>query len=310
MTLPLQHSRPRRAELSVPANNPRFIVKAATSEADEIILDLEDSVSPTARPEARTIVVKALNETDWGKRLRAVRVNDVRTQWFYRDVIAVVEGAGANIDAVVLPKVNRPEDVYMLDMLLMQIEMATGLQPRIAIEAQIETALGMANVEQIARASRRLETLIFGPGDYAASLGAPVLDIGGHNMDYPGHLWHAALSRIVVAAKAAGLEALDGPYGAYKDEQGLRTSARWARMLGCDGKWAIHPAQLAPINDIFTPSEEELRRAQDIYDRYQAALAGQDAGAFSIGGELIDAASLRMAERTLARRPSATNNLP
>jgi citrate lyase beta subunit len=301
-TLLYSTQRPRRTELSVPANNLRFIAKAATSKADEIILDLEDSVSPAARPEARAVAVRALNETDWGTRLRAVRVNDVRTSWFYRDVIAVVEGAGTNLDAIVLPKVNRPEDVYMLDMFLSQIEAAMGWSPHIAIEAQIETALGMANVEQIARASRRLVSLIFGPGDYAASIGAPLLDIGGHAADYPGHVWHAALSRIVVAAKAAGLEVLDGPYGAYKDEEGLRTSARWARMLGCDGKWAIHPAQLAPINDIFSPTEEELRRAQDIHDRYQAALAGHSAGAFSIGGELIDAASLRMAERTLARR--------
>lgn len=301
-----QHPSPRRTELSVPANNLRFIAKAATSTADEIILDLEDSVAPAARPEARTIAAKALNETDWGTRLRAVRINDVRTQWFYQDLIAVVETAGANIDAIILPKVNRPEDVYMLDMLLTQIETATGLRRHIAIEAQIETAEGMANVEQIARASRRLATLIFGPGDYAASIGAPVLDIGAHNVDYPGHLWHAALSRIVVAAKAAGLEALDGPYGAYRDLEGLGTSARLARMLGCDGKWAIHPTQLDPINEIFTPSAEELHRAQEIYDRYQATLAGQGAGAFSIGGELIDAASLRMAERTLARgRPPA-----
>lgn len=308
----LHQPRSRRTELSVPANNLRFIAKAAASAADEIILDLEDSIAPAMRPEARRIAAQALNDTDWGHRLRAVRVNDVRTQWFYQDLIAVVEAAGANIDAIILPKVNRPEDVYMLDMLLSQIEAAKGIQHPIAIEAQIETAEGMANVEQIARSSRRLATLIFGPGDYAASIGAPVLDIGAHTPDYPGHLWHAALSRIVVAAKAAGLEALDGPYGAYQDLDGLRTSAGLARMLGCDGKWAIHPAQIEPINAIFTPSEAELRRAQDIHDRYQAALTGQSAGAFSIGGELIDAASLRMAERTLARarRPSTDNPSP
>ncbi len=297
--------RPRRTELSVPASNPRFIAKAATAPADEVMLDLEDSVAPAARPEARANVVKALVEMDWGSRIRAVRVNDVRTQWFYQDVIAVVEGAGAQLDAVVLPKVNRPEEVYMLDMLLSQIEAATGQPARIAIEAQIESAQGMAQVEQISRASRRLESLIFGPGDYAASLGMPILNIGGHTFDYPGHVWHAALSRIVVAAKAAGLQAIDGPYGAYQDAEGLRTSAILARTLGCDGKWAIHPAQIDPLNAIFSPTDEELAAAQAIYDRYIQALDGESAGALAVEGQLVDAASLRLAERTLARGRTA-----
>ena len=298
-------ARPCRTELAVPASNFRFIARAATSPADEIMLDLEDGVAPAARPEARTNIVKALNEIDWGSRIRAVRVNDVRTQWFYQDLIAVVEGAGAHLDAIILPKVNRPEDVYMLDMLLHQIEAAMGLAGRIGIEAQIETAEGMANVEAIARASPRLETLIFGPGDYAASIGMPILRIGGHDFDYPGHLWHAALSRIVVAAKAAGLEALDGPYGAYHDTEGLRTSARLARALGCDGKWAIHPAQLDPINQIFSPTEAELSEARRLHDRYMRALGDEQTGAITLGGELIDAASLRLAERILARGRAA-----
>jgi citrate lyase subunit beta/citryl-CoA lyase len=298
-------ARPRRTELAVPASNFRFIAKAATTSADEIMLDLEDGVAPTARPEARTNIVKALNEIDWGTRIRAVRVNDVRTQWFYQDVIAVVERAGAHLDAIILPKVNRPEDVYMLDMLLQQIEAAKGLARHIGIEAQIETAEGMANVEEIARASPRLETLIFGPGDYAASIGMPVLRIGGHDFDYPGHLWHAALSRIVVAAKAAGLEALDGPYGTYRDVEGLRTSALLARALGCDGKWAIHPLQIEPINRIFSPTEEELNEAQRIHDRYMRAVGDEHTGAITLGGELVDAASLRLAERILARGRAA-----
>ena len=298
-------ARPRRTELSVPATNPRFIARAATTEADLVLLDLEDSVPPAARPEARANIVRALNEIDWGGRLRAVRVNDVRTQYFYQDVIAVVEGAGANLDAIILPKVNRPEDVYMLDMLVHQIEMGQGLPARIGIEAQIETAEGMASVEQIARASRRLETLIFGPGDFAASVGMPMLRIGEHGLDYPGHLWHAALSRIVVAAKAAGLEALDGPYGAYQDLEGLRAAAILARQLGCDGKWAIHPSQIGPINEIFSPTHEELARAQAIHERYQRSLAEGAQGAFALDGDLIDAASLRMAERLLARGRAA-----
>jgi citrate lyase subunit beta / citryl-CoA lyase len=299
--------RPRRTELAVPASNQRFLHKAASSVADAVILDLEDGVAPSARPEARANVVEALNTLDWGRRLRTVRVNDVRTQWFYQDLIAVVEGAGRHLDAIVLPKVNRPEDVYMLDLLLGQIEMAKGIDHRIGIEAQIETAEGMAAVEQIARASTRLQTLIFGPGDYAASIGAPMLSIGGHVAEYPGHIWHAALSRIVVAAKAAGLEAIDGPFGAYKDMAGLEQSARLARLLGCDGKWAIHPSQLEPINAIFAPSAEELARAQEIVQQYQSSLAEQGRGAISLQGDLIDAASLRMAERVLARGQVAGN---
>lgn len=294
-------SRPRRTELAVPGSSPRFIAKAATLAADEIMLDLEDSVTPGARPEARANIVKGLTELDWGERIRAVRVNDVRTPWFYQDLIAVVEGAGAFLDVIILPKVNRPEDIYMLDMLLTQIETAHTLPHRIAIEAQIESAEGMTNVEAIARASTRLETLIFGPGDYAASLGMPILDIGGHTYDYPGHLWHAALSRMVVAAKAAGLEAIDGPYGAYQDAEGLSRSGQLARYLGCDGKWAIHPTQIDTINTIFSPTPDELRRAQEIYDRYTAVMSGNGAGALTMSGDLVDAASFRMAERTLAR---------
>ncbi len=302
MTRPV---RLRRSELSTPGSSEKMMAKAAASDADLVFLDLEDAVAPAERPGARKLIVKALNELDWGTHIRAVRVNDVRTPWCYQDVIAVVEGAGANLDVVVLPKVNRPEDVYMLDLLIGQIEMAQGLPPRIAIEAQIESAEGMANVEAIARSSRRLEALIFGPGDFAASVGIPTLEIGGHDWPYPGHLWHAALSRIVVAAKAAGIEAIDGPYGKYQDLEGLRTSAMLARALGCDGKWAIHPSQLEPINMIFSPTPDELRVAREIQQRYQAALAGEQSGAFALNGSLVDAASLRMAERTLQRARAA-----
>lgn len=297
--------KPRRTELAVPASNPKFFAKAAASAADLALLDLEDSVAPDARPAARQNCIRALTEHDWGGKLRAVRVNATSAQWFYDDLITVVEGAGRHLDVVMLPKVDVPADVYMLDRLLSQIEAKLGLAHTIRIEAQIETAQGMANVEQIATASPRLAALIFGPGDYAASIGAPLLDIGGDAPDYPGHIWHAALSRVVVAAKAAGIEAIDGPYGAYKDLAGLERSAKLARALGCDGKWAIHPAQLETINMVFTPSQAEITRAQQIHDRYQAVLRGETSGAFSIGGDLIDAASLRMAERVLAKARAA-----
>lgn len=292
--------RPRRTELATPASNPRFIAKAASSAADLVFLDLEDSVAPDARPQARQNIIDALTSHDWGDKLRAVRVNATSSPWFYDDLITVVEGAGRQLDVVILPKVNLPGDVYMLDMLLGQIEAKLGFTRPIAIEAQIETAQGMAHVEQIATASRRLEALIFGPGDYAASIGAPVLEIGGHVAEYPGHLWHAALSRIVVAAKAAGIDAIDGPFGAYQDIEGLRRSAQLARLLGCDGKWAIHPSQIAPINTIFAPTEAELTRARRIVERYRQATGGEGRGAVTLDGEMIDAASLRMAERVLA----------
>jgi citrate lyase subunit beta/citryl-CoA lyase len=276
-----------------------------TLAADLVFLDLEDSVAPDQRSQARQQSIKALNEHDWGTTIRAVRVNATSSQWFYDDLITVVEGAGQNLDVVILPKVNQPGDVYMLDMLLSQIEMKLGITHAIAIEAQIETAQGMAQVEQIATASRRLVALIFGPGDFAASIGAPLLTIGGHVGEYPGHIWHAALSRMVVAAKAAGLEAIDGPYGMYTDVDGLQASATMARMLGCDGKWAIHPSQIEPINAIFSPTAEELARAQQIHDRYHEALHGEARGAVALGGDLIDAASLKMAERVLAKGRAA-----
>lgn len=292
----------RRSELAVPGNNPRFIAKAAGSEADLVFLDLEDAVAPAERPAARRQIIQGLREHDWSGKLRAVRVNPVTSPSFYDDVITVVEGAGEHIDVIILPKVNVPGDVYMLDMLLQQIEGKLGMTPRITIEAQIETAQGMLNVESIATSSRRLTALNFGPGDYAASLGVPLLQIGGEVADYPGHIWHAALSRIVVAARAAGIEVIDGPYGAYKDAEGLRRSALLARALGCDGKWAIHPDQIAVINEVFSPSEAEVTQAQAIMERYRAALADESRGAVAHGHEMIDAASLRMAERILAKR--------
>jgi citrate lyase beta subunit len=298
---PKSKTQHRRSELAVPGNNARFIARAAASDADLVFLDLEDAVAPTERPAARQQIIRGLTEHDWSGKLRAARVNPITSPSFYDDVITVVEGAGEHIDVIILPKVNVPGDVYMLDMLVSQIEGKLGLTPRITIEAQIETAQGMANVESIATASRRLTALNFGPGDYAASLGVPLLQIGGEVAQYPGHIWHAALSRIVVAARAAGIDVIDGPYGAYRDLAELTRSAKLARALGCDGKWAIHPDQIATINEIFSPTDAEVTHAQAIMDRYNAALTHESRGAVAHGHELIDAASLRMAERILAK---------
>jgi citrate lyase subunit beta / citryl-CoA lyase len=293
--------RPRRSTLVVPGSSERFIAKAASSSADQVLLDLEDSVTPDALPAARQRIIAALPRYDRRRMLRAVRVNATSSPWFYGDVITIVEAAGALLDVIVLPKVNVPGDVYMLDRLLAQIEAVHGYDRQIAIEAQIETAQGMINVEQIATSSPRLAALIFGPGDFAASIGAPTLSIGGVDESYPGHVWHAALSRIVWAAATAGLAAIDGPYAAYNDVDGLNRSAGLARALGCDGKWAIHPSQIAPINAAFSPTPDEIVRAQ----RIVASLKQATTGAATLGGEMIDGASIRLAERVLARAQAA-----
>ena len=275
--------------------------KAAASAADEVFLDLEDAVAPSEKAAARGKVVEAIKDLDWGSKIVSVRINDLSTAWAYRDLIEVVEGAGDRLDTVIVPKVTRVEDVVFVDTLLTQLERALGLPHRIGVEVLIETASGMANVEAIARASDRLESLIFGPGDYAASVGVPTLSIGGHAAHYPGHFWHYPLSRVVVAAKAAGLDALDGPYDAYRDEEGLREGARLARALGCDGKMAIHPDQIEPLNQVFSPTPEEIAWAQRIADRYRAATEEEGLGAVTLDGRLIDAVSLKLADRVLEK---------
>ncbi len=293
--------RPHRSILTVPGSSPRFIAKAVGSSADVILLDLEDSVAVNQREAARQGIVKALHELAWGTKVCTVRVSAPSTPWFYRDLIAVVEGAGEYIDAIVLPKVTCAGDVYMLDTLLTQIEMLMQLPQRIAIEVQIETALAMRDVDAIAQASRRLSSLVFGPGDFAAAMGMPLLSIGAAGGQYPGHIWQAHLSRMLLAARAAGVLAIDGPYGILGDAEGLRLSAGASRMLGYEGKWAIHPAQIEPINEIFSPSAAEIDHATQIIADYEAASAA-GSGATRSGGEMLDAASVAMARRLLSRR--------
>jgi citrate lyase subunit beta/citryl-CoA lyase len=292
----------RRCELSVPGSSLKMISKAAGLEVDEVLIDLEDSVAPEGRTEARQNIITAARELDWGSKRLAWRINPVSTQFFYQDLIEVAEEAGNRLQAVIVPKVNRPEEVYTVAALLSAVEAAKGYAHAIAIEAQIETAEGMFNVERIAAAAPgRLEALIFGPGDYAASIGAPGLTIGGKIESYPGHLWHYALSRIIVAARTFGLEVIDGPYAAFKDPDTLKETARWARQLGCDGKWAIHPSQIEPIQAIFTPAPEEIERAQGILGTYEASLSEAGKGVTLFEGEMVDAATIKMAERILRR---------
>jgi citrate lyase subunit beta / citryl-CoA lyase len=292
--------RARRTCHAVPGSNERFVAKAPEVGADEIFLDLEDAVAPSEKERARTQVVTALRELDFGGALVAVRVNGTDTPYYYRDLVAVVEGAGERLDAVLLPKVRTPGDVEMTAKLLTQIELASGLEVgRIGIEAQIEDADGLLACEAIARASQRMEALVFGPGDYSAAVGIPVTTIGGAPEGYPGDHLNYVYSRIVVAARAAGIQAIDGPYAAVADDDGLRERARLARALGLDGKWTIHPRQIAIVNEVFTPTPQEWDRANALLAAYERATGGDGHGAALFGDEMIDEASRKMAERVV-----------
>ncbi|HEX9054542.1 MAG TPA: CoA ester lyase [Gemmatimonadales bacterium] len=287
----------QRSTLAVPGSSPGMFRKALESEADVVFLDLEDAVAPGDKEQARHNVIQALLDLDWrghGKTV-SVRINGIDTHYMYRDVVDVVEQAGHRLDTVLIPKVGVPGDVYLVDALLTQIEAAKGIPQRIGIEVLIETALGMANVEAIAAGRGRLEVLHFGVADYAASNRARTVNIGGLNPDYPGDQWHFALSRMTVACRAYGLRAVDGPFGDFKDPDGFRLAARRGAALGIEGKWAIHPSQVALANEVFTPPEAEVSRARRILDALDAA-AREGRGAAQLDGRMIDAASARMAE--------------
>lgn len=301
----------QRSELAVPGSQPALFRKALEGEADYVFLDLEDAVAPADKEQARRNVIAALLELDWRERGKTicVRVNGIDTHYMYRDVVDVVEQAGHRLDVVLVPKVGVPADVYLVDALLTQIEAARGIERRIGIEVLIETALGLANVEAIAQASRRLEAMHFGVADLAASIRARTVSIGGLNPDYPGDQWHFGISRMVTACRAYGLRPIDGPYGDFKDPEGFLAAARRAAALGCEGKWAIHPSQIALANEVFTPPPAEVERARRILVALdEAARAGR--GAAQLDGRMIDAASARMARNVVqiaatieARRP-------
>ncbi len=279
-----------------------MVEKALASDADGVFLDLEDAVAPDDKAGARGDVVGALKELDWRGRPKLFRANALDTPYFYRDLIEVVEAAGDSLDAVMIPKVNRPEDLHAVSILLEGLELATGLDVgKTRIQAQIEGAEGLANADSIARATDRLEAIHFGPGDFAATLRMPLTSIGV--MDewdeaYPGHRFHYAMQRIVVAARAAGVRVLDGPVADYGDEEGLRGSCLRARSLGFDGKWCIHPAQIPMVNEVFSPTEKEVEWAQKVVAAYKEANAA-GSGSVSVDGQMVDAASIRMAQNTL-----------
>ncbi|GIF57215.1 CoA ester lyase [Asanoa iriomotensis] len=272
--------------------------KARGLPADQVFLDLEDAVAPLAKPEARKNVVAALNEGDWGDRIRVVRVNDLTTEWTYRDVVEVVEGAGSNLDCVMLPKVQSAAHVEWLDLTLTQIEKAIGLPVGgIGIEAQIENAAGLVNVDAIATASPRVETIIFGPADFMASINMRSLVVGGLIPDYPGDPYHYILMRLLMAARMHDKQAIDGPFLQIRDVEGFRAVAKRSAALGFDGKWVLHPGQIDAANEIYAPTQEDYDRAEQILDAYAHATseAGGKLGAVMLGDEMIDEASRKMA---------------
>jgi len=290
----------RRSVLSVPGSSEKMIAKSLTLPADEIMLDLEDGVAMEEKESAREKVIRAFLDLDWGGKVRAYRINGMDTPFAYRDIIDVVEQAGDRIHVIVMPKVESAAEVQFVDVLLRQIEMRLGKKLEIGLEPSIETARGMMNAGEIAFASPRTETLVFGVADYGASLTMPSRGISGHGDAeemYPGHRWHFPMSRMAMAAKAAGLEAIDAPYGDFKDQAGLERSCQMAAALGYDGKWAIHPSQLETINRAFTPSLEDISRSARVLRAYREAEA-RGAGATALDGKMVDGASIRVARIT------------
>ena len=286
--------------LFVPASRFAMIEKASRSAADAVCIDLEDALAPEEKVAARANVVRAFRELDFGPRLRMYRINGLDTPFAYRDLIEVVEAAGDRVDLVVLPKANRAADVVFVDTMLSQIEATFSFSNRIAMEVHIETAQAFLAVREIASASSRLDALIFGPGDYAASLHAPLASIGeedGHDAVYPGHRWHAIMHTIVAAARANGLRCMDGPFAGLGDPPGLERATRIARALGFDGKQCIHPAQLETVNRVFTPPQDEVAWAERVLQAYEDARTG-GRGVVAVDGRMIDAANLRMARVT------------
>jgi malyl-CoA/(S)-citramalyl-CoA lyase len=311
-----------RSELAVPGSQPEMFEKAAKSDVDVIFLDLEDAVAPDEKEGARKNIIRALNEVDWGTKSMSIRINGLDTHYMYRDVVDIVEQAGERLDLIMIPKVGTAADVYAVDMMVTQIEDAKGYKKRIGFEHIIETALGMQNITEIAGASKRNESLHFGVADYAASTRARTTVIGGVNENYAvltdpdvnenrethwGDMWHYALARMVVAARANGLRPIDGPFGDFKDVEGYRAAAYRAAVLGCEGKWAIHPSQIELANEVMSPSEAEISKAQRILKAMEEAEAAGK-GAVSLDGRLIDYASIRQAEVLVEKAKQIANS--
>ena len=293
-------ARVQRSELAVPGSSPKMFEKALNSTADFIFLDLEDAVSPNDKVTARENVIKALKEMDWrgnGKTI-SVRINGLDTHYMYRDVVEIMCQAGEFVDTLLIPKVGVSGDVYMVDCMVNQIEQERGLKNKVGLECLIETALGMVNIEEIAQSSKRLEALHFGVADYAASLRARTVVIGGLNPDYPGDQWHHGLAKLVATCRAYGLRPIDGPFGDFNDPEGYIDAAKRGAAIGIEGKWAIHPSQIEHANTVFSPPAKEVEKAHRIIEELAKA-AAEGKGAAQLDGRMIDAASEKMAENII-----------
>ena len=288
----------RRSELATPASSERMCEKAPRSGADLVFLDLEDACAPSAKEMARGTAVAALTNLDWGRTVRAVRINGVETPWCFGDIIEVVSGAREALDVLIVPKARTARDVWWVDVLLTQLETKLNLTKRVGLEVLIEDAEGLTNAAEIAKASDRLEALIFGAGDLSASLRARVDGNFDPISDYPGDFWHFARAQVLGAARGAGIDAIDAPYPAYKDPDGYRRSAVHASLMGFDGKWAIHPSQIPIANDVFAPTAQEIEDARESVEIYRKSEA-EGVGAIGRDGTLVDAAHMRLAENVL-----------
>ncbi len=301
----LHPPRSRRSELATPASNAEMCAKAPSSGADLVFLDLEDACAPLAKEGARQIAVQALTELDWGRTVRAVRINGIDTPWCHGDIIELVTGAREALDVIIVPKARTARDVWWVDVLLTQLEDALGLSKHVSLEVLIEEAEGLSNAASIARSSERLQAVIFGAGDLSASLQARVDGNFDPLGDYPGDFWHFARVQVLTAARAAGIDAIDAPYPAYQDIEGYRRAAVHASLLGFDGKWAIHPGQVPIANEIFAPTEQQVAEAEEAIKAYRTAQA-DGVGAIGRHGKLVDAAHMRLAANVLYKASLAT----
>lgn len=292
--------RRRRSQLSTPGSSEKMMQKAAGSKADHVFLDLEDAVAPNQKVGARKKIVEALNTLDWTGKVRCVRINDLTTPYAYEDIIEIVEGAGGNLDTIMMTKVQTPADILFADKLLTMMEKKLGLTKRIGLEALIEEVEGMQNVDAIARCSDRLECLIFGMGDFSASMGVDLKMVGVAD-GYPGDIWHYARFRLVMACRAAGIDPVDGPYADFRNPDGYREEAKRAMVLGCVGKWAIHPSQIDIALDVYSPSPDDVAKARALAKAYAAAEA-EGLGAINVDGVMVDVASIRILKNTVLRK--------
>jgi Citrate lyase beta subunit len=294
----------RRTQLATPASDVLMMESAADSAADEVFLDLEDSVAPNAKVDARDPLIQAAVDHDWSDKILSYRINGIDTRWWYDDIIEVIGQAGEFIDDIIVPKV-RPRQMSTRSKTCCGKSRGTTTSRigGIGLEPQIEDGEGMHNVHEIANSTDRLSSVIFGPGDYSAAMGTPGLDIGQFP-EYPGHYWHHALSEVNAAAKSAGVPALDGPYADIQDPDGFRDSAERANMIGCDGKWAIHPSQIEIANEVFAPDPEVADRAKRIVDAYAEAME-EGKGAVSVDGQMVDEATNKMAQEIAEKARAA-----